>query len=308
VKETLEPEEVASLLGADEAPADESPRVVERDFRSPRRVSTAQRDELTRTISAGLKRCGSALAGSFAGTGIVLGGIGEIDAERWIKELAEPLVVVRFRVGGQPAWIRWQPQGALALVELALGSRSSDDAQDRALFPVEAKLLRNLTATLLAPLFEGLEIAPSDWSYASSKEALGTWREGGAGSDPHRLVVDLSVERGADDAGSLQLLLPGFPRAPGASTGAPRSLGGALPGHLARIEVEMHAELPGAEIPLSQLLALEEGDVIPIEARVGDPLVACVEGRRFAHAELGQYRGQLAMRIEGFDPNPDENR
>ena len=35
--------------------------------------------------------------------------------------------------------------------------------------------------------------------------------------------------------------------------------------------------MPGCEVPLDQLLSLEEGDVIPLDARVGEPALVAVE-------------------------------
>jgi flagellar motor switch protein FliM len=61
----------------------------------------------------------------------------------------------------------------------------------------------------------------------------------------------------------------------------------------------------GYEISLDQLLALEEGDVIPLDARLGDPTTLSVEGLTLAHARLGSHRGRLAVRIERLHVEPE---
>ena len=81
-----------------------------------------------------------------------------------------------------------------------------------------------------------------------------------------------------------------------------------LPEHLGPVDVTISAQLAGCEVSLDQLLALEAGDVIPIDARVGDLAVVKVEGCAFARARLGQHRGQLAIRIEQLEAKPEEPR
>jgi len=53
--------------------------------------------------------------------------------------------------------------------------------------------------------------------------------------------------------------------------------------------VDFKVNLGGAKIPLRQLLALREGDVVPVGTRIGDPLVAPIQG-------VGKFLGQVGTR------------
>jgi flagellar motor switch protein FliM len=302
----LEPGEVSALLGpSGSTPA--SVQVAERDFRSPRRIGHEELAELTRSLAAAARKS-EAAAGAVTGgrEEVELAGVRELDAERWRGELQDPLALLRFKTGGQLGWLHWECRAALATIERVLGSAPAGDLAARALLPVEARVFRSLALALVQPYLEALGVSATDWTLVTSTETVGSWKDASGHGDPHRLCIELAYH-GSGEPSVLRLLLPGFPKKPAAPAKA-ATRGGALPQHLARVEVELHAELPGGELPLSQLLSLEEGDVIPIDARIGDPLIACVEGQRFARAELGQYRGQLAMRIEDFEPQPDEDR
>jgi len=66
---------------------------------------------------------------------------------------------------------------------------------------------------------------------------------------------------------------------------------------LAPTRIELSAVLAEAEILLSELLALEVGDVIPLKISPGDPVELRIEGQTRALARFGEHRGEVAVQI-----------
>ncbi len=68
-------------------------------------------------------------------------------------------------------------------------------------------------------------------------------------------------------------------------------------------EVELRAELGRARVPLPELLHLEEGDVIPLQRRVKDPVRVYVNGREKFMASAGKSGAHRAIKITNvLDP------
>ncbi|MEO0650277.1 MAG: FliM/FliN family flagellar motor C-terminal domain-containing protein, partial [Planctomycetota bacterium] len=77
-----------------------------------------------------------------------------------------------------------------------------------------------------------------------------------------------------------------------------------LPNHLRKVDVLLSAQLGLAELPLNDLLNLEVGDVLSLDARYGDPLRIVAEERELGLAELGSHRGLLALRVAQWNQDP----
>lgn len=77
----------------------------------------------------------------------------------------------------------------------------------------------------------------------------------------------------------------------------PGALRDTLAGTIQDVSLEMTVELGRAALPLRQLLALECGDVVPLETRVGDALVAPVQGVPKFLGQVGIKGSRLAFRI-----------
>ena len=100
----------------------------------------------------------------------------------------------------------------------------------------------------------------------------------------------------------LKLLLPLEPLAravAAAGAGAPS----ALPETLREVSVEIAVHLGGATIALRDLLALEPGDVIPLEASPSTPVSVEVEGRPVGRGRLGVVDRTLAVSLESVPPS-----
>jgi flagellar motor switch protein FliM len=294
----VEPEEFQAILGSDVARA--SRRAVEpRDFKRPCRLSDAQIAALESTLAKGLCALELALADSFgASYAIALGSVSEINGESLFADAKEPLAMLRLRIGAQPAWITWDVQAAVAAVERILGA-TKGEPRARALSKVEGKVIAGLLGAVATQLAKSFGLAASEPQLVTSVKEIGSWKDAKSGADPHRLVIEL-VLRGTSEPSTLRAFLPGF-QAPPAPPKPAVASSASLPTHLASIEVELCASLPGCDVPLAQLLALEAGDVIPFDLERSEPALVSVEGRAFAHALLGRAEGKLALRIHDLD-------
>jgi flagellar motor switch protein FliM len=283
-------QELQAVLGR-RKPARE---VAARDFRQPRRMG----QERLRALHLALKNHLPALERRLHESvrlrlGLALGTLGEVDAERLFASAREPLCVLRFRCQKAPAWLAWEPAAAVGLVETLLGARGGASVA-RKLSPTETRVASQVLSEIARGVAGALGLVAGDFALVQAASELGSWREVGAEADAHRLEVRLDVALGQQTS-SLSLYLPGLDAAAGdVDAPAPER----LPGHLERVELELSARLAGCEITLDQLLALEEGDVIPLEARLDDPTTLCVDDLTLAEARLGSHRGRLAVRIE----------
>lgn len=299
----VEPEEAQAILDLMDPGAGAAPQVTERDFRHPRRLGIAMLDELRRRTLAGVPEIQARLAEILCAThSLELGSLSEISADGLFDDLTPPFAVLRFEVAGQPAWIVWETEAAVAAVEKILGSAAEGEV--RRLSHVEAKVLAELLGCVAAGVAEALGVEVAGRKVVQGHEDVGSWRDAGEGADPHRLSIELSFA-GPGSESTLVVHLPGF-GTDSQSTETDLEAPAELPAHLVDVEVEVSARIEGCEVPLDQLLSLEEGDVIPLEARVGDPTLVAVEGKTFAHGRLGTHRGQLAVRIEHMER--DEER
>lgn len=277
--------------------------VAARDFKQPRRFGTARLAELQlglKNLLPTLERKVSESAGLAAG--LELAGLGEADADA-LFAANEPLCVQRFRCQKAPAWLVWTPAAAVEAVEAILGARSAPAGAAgaaRALSPTEVRIANQLLAEIVRAVTGLLGIAVTDFVMVQVASELGSWREAGADAQAHRFEVRLDLDLGGHTS-TLRIYLPGVEGEKDLAEPALEE----LPAHLEQVEVELSACLSGCEISLDQLLALEEGDVIPLEARLGDPTTLCVEGLTLARARLGSHRGRLAVRIERLSVQPE---
>ena len=69
-------------------------------------------------------------------------------------------------------------------------------------------------------------------------------------------------------------------------------------------ESEFH--LASIDVPLTDLLELEVGDVIPLGVHTQTPVDIYVEDRSCAKGRMGSHLGRLAVRIEKLSPTGDE--
>ena len=298
----VDPEEAEAVREAVSAGSEAQAEVQQRDFRRPLRLSRGVRAEIQRAVDRALADAGERVTLCLTRpASLELASLAEGNADELFGEAAELLSVLRFRLGGQTAWLAWEPANALAAVDSLLGGGEPKGLPEpRLLSPLEGRVLGSLLGEILTPLAPALGAPATDACLVQEAAALGSWRDDGEVADAYRMTLELVLTLG-EESSTLLLHVPYLPQAfeEGAQLDADEEA--ALPTHLERVEVEVLASFDGGEFSLSQLLALEEGDVLPIDARIGDPVVASVDGKPMAQASLGAQNGQKAVRIDGFE-------
>jgi len=304
VSTNVEPHEAQAILDAVQPVADRDGvgDVQPRDFARPLRLSDPALEQLRRKVQAVLADCEKELSRALRGEhALELVELGEQSVEGLFDELAEPFALVRFAVDGQPAWVRWDVAGAVAAVEVALGA-SAPAGGERALSAVERGLLDRLLSSVARRIGAalGLQIGPGH--VVEAPEEAGSWADGGPGADRARLRVHLSLD-GPGGSSGLDLWLPGIGAEPEPGAALPAT----LPAHLDQVTVLLAARLGARDVPLAELLAIEEGDVIPLETSSEALLDVLAEDVPCAQARLGCSAGRLALRIETLGPPREDS-
>jgi len=302
----VDPEEAQAILELvrEERSVRSPAEVLQRDFREPRRFSSDDVSHLQRSLQASLAGLDGFLTGLFRVPHRVgLAGLREVSAHGLFDGLEGPFVLARFQLAGQPAWIHWQCRAAVASVETLLGAGGAEPAA-RSLSRVELTVLERLLGGVVASVAAAFDRSAEGFAIVKAAEDVGHWRDGGPDADPHRLAVDVAFE-GPGEASTFHLYLPGFSggAAAGAAEAADEPL--ALPPHLEHVSVDLSARLGANDVPLSDLLSLQEGDVIPLGTSVGDPVQLRAEGLACGTAELGSRNGRLAVRVLDIRTIPD---
>lgn len=291
---------LATLSSSDAAAKPAS--VVARQFDQPLRLSANDldtlRDKLRKALEESARDLASALRSPVT---LELAELAEANAESLHSSHKQPFAALRFEVNKQPGWLVWDRKLAIDALEVALGATAPGANQVRALSPVESSTFVRLFSAFAKRVAARVGLEPGAFSLCQELEALGSWRQGGEKAEPQRLRLDIAVSAiGATSV--LRLYLPGIaPAAPAVSKLAPQA---PLPQHLGAVPVELKVILGAASVPLSDLLALEVGDVIPLDCETGDTLEVCVEDRACLRAKLGKSRGKLAVRIESIQRPP----
>lgn len=308
MSQNLSTEEVETILDLTQPKGEASSEIATRDFRRPMRLSLGQLDrqrlklekclpEIDAAFTAWLRRPHKAS----------LAALTEIDAYELLASLAEPMCVVCFESAGQPAWMVWESSAAVAGAELALGTSEVKAPDARKLSSIERKLLTNLLTRVTGAVATSLGVESKGFQFAQDVEALKPSREAIGAGDPQRLCAQISIESG-DESSVLRIYLPGVcspdatSRSVTAAAGAKPAARAPLPRHLADVSVDLHAELGSTELPLSELLGLEVGDVILLDVQVGSALDVYIEGEACATARFGDHDGRLAIQIDALGP------
>lgn len=73
---------------------------------------------------------------------------------------------------------------------------------------------------------------------------------------------------------------------PAAAQFAAQQAGASNPNIIMNIPVELQIVLGGAEMPVSELLALQKGSTVALNRRIGEPVDITVNGRKIAKGEI----------------------
>lgn len=291
----VEPEEAEAIRDALDVEGRSEVEVHDRDFRTPRRLSAPALEKVTRAIQSVLTAVEVELSDVLGEKApLELASVGETTANGLFSESEGPFAAIRFDVAGQPGWVVWETLAALRSVEKVLGSAAAVK-ESRRFSAVESTVFESLLACAADGVLRALEVEAGGLRVAQTREALGDWREPGDDADPHRLHVELSLD-GPSEPSTINLYIPVSIEDDGNEASGPERV--ELPDHLQSVEIQTSVRLPGCDVSLDELLALEEGDVIPLDGRIGDLAHICVDGRVLGQGTLGTRGGHLAIRIE----------
>lgn len=291
---------LATLSSSDAAAKPAS--VVARHFDQPQRLSAGDLEGLRDKLRHALDECARELSVALRSpASLELAELAEANADSVHGAQTQPFAALRFEVAKQPGWLIWDRKLAIDALEVALGAAAPGTNQVRALSPVERSTFVRLFGGFVKRVTKHLGLEANTYSLCQEVESLGHWRQGGEKSEPQRLRLEISLTAlGATSM--LRLYVPGVASAaPATNKLAPAA---PLPAHLGAVQVELKVILGAAHVPLSDLLALEPGDVIPLEREVGEALAVCVEDHACLRAKLGKSRGKLAVRIESIQRPP----
>jgi flagellar motor switch protein FliM len=301
VTSNVEPEEAQAILDLTAAEDGLRPAVVSaRDFERPLRLSPEAldgvRSKLNKTLAVIEEKLALALRNTHP---LELLELAEVNVEGLFADAKEPLATLCFRQAGQPGWLVFDPGPALSVIEVALGAAEAPAPEARELTAVERGMLAKLLQIVVVEIGASVGLQPDGFFAPQTTDELGTWRDGGAMADRRRLCVKLSFE-GPGGSSELTLYLPGVdPAGPDESSNEEAP---ALPAHLEDVRIGVAARLGQSDIPLADLLAIEIGDVIPLQAPAGEPLVLFIEDRPSAHGVLGSKNGNLAVHVTDVGP------
>lgn len=76
------------------------------------------------------------------------------------------------------------------------------------------------------------------------------------------------------------------PTAPKREATKPNSNGGDSSGTIWNIPVDMHVVIGCVELSVAKLMSLEDGEIIPLDRRIGEPVDIIVNGRNIGKGEI----------------------
>ena len=312
MSELVEPEEAEALAeaaGATDPHAEARVSVVSlRDFSEPRTLSADRIARIRKTLSARLQTIANALAGPLRGhPTMTLADVAETNAHGLFDGFVKPFLVHGFDVRGNQAWIVWDAPAARIACDTILsgppeagedGEIPEQEPGDPNLTRTERRVVASLLDTLLGTIAEDFDLELNPGEVWQEPEELTTLEDLGPDADPRRLLVHLGFEDERGRASDLRLYLPGI--VDPAEEEDVRENDNA-PSHLAPVDLELSALLGGTNVPLSELLAIEVGDVIPIDRRVGELIEIEVEETVCGRVQFGSKNGRLAVIVRSVE-------
>lgn len=294
----LEQAEVQALQEAMQ-PERSRPRTVEpRDFSHPRSLSSVRLNRIEQLIGASLPGLANTIASTLRSYHkLHLASVTEVSATTLFHGYEAPFLVHCLQVGSDPAWLIWDGAAATAAVDqIVTGEILEEAVEARRLSRSECRVIEEVLDRVVSSISGSLGLTSVHGSCAQDLDELTTLRDAGPDADARRLLLQFSFD-GPGGSSDLRLLIPGV----GEEALELRTDLESLPDHLSFVDVEVSACLGTVDVPLSQLLELEIGDVIPLGVEVGTPLNLFVEERPCATATFGQLAGRMAVNLDRID-------
>jgi len=300
VKPDLSQAEVEALLG-EEVRANDV--VAARDFRRPMRIGSAQLDGLKKKVNSCLPAIEQAMAPRFGGElALTLTHIEETTRNSFLEGLEDRgFFVQSFTLGGHSGWVYWASSDARRVIEQSLGCGSAAIV-DTPLSSLERSLAGGFTNEIATKLSLELGATLIDGECFIEKRILQASIDAAPTDDEQRLSVVLQLSSDTLSC-ELRFYLPGVKAHD--SQSARMDSPEILPEHLNEVGVELSAELASLELPLEDVLNLEEGDVLALGPRSEMRALLTLNGRAAGTATYGRDGEHLALRVEEFRVNPN---
>lgn len=295
--------EIDALLARSEEPR---PSVVARDFREPRRLSSGDIEALRRPLensaAAVLETLKLVVPVEIA---MEAPEIGEASLDAVLRDDGTQVVGAICDGATGASVLVLDALSAIAIAEVALGADESATPEARAMTPLEKNVMDRLLVRVLERALQSLQIAAKDVRAVGSRAHL--VREVGPDGDRRRVALRIPLAIGPTRT-VLHLLLAGVkvpaPKAAPTTPAAKDAKKAALPAEIAPTNVDLCAVLARTDILLTELLALEPGDVITLDAAPGQTIAIEIEGQPRARARFGVRESRLAVRIQEILRNP----
>ncbi len=295
--------EIDALLARPEEPR---PSVVARDFREPRRLSAADLEALRRPFESTSAAVLEAVR-LVVPVDIVLEAaeIGESSLDAVLRDDGTDFVGAVCEGASGPSIATLEAGSAVAIAEIALGSDENDSPEARAMTPLEKAVLDRLLVRVLERAMQSLQLAAKDTRAFGSRSLLA--REIGQDGDRRRVALRIPLTIGQKRV-VIHLLLAGVkvpaPKVAAPAPAAKDAKKAGLPVEIAPTNVDLCAILARTDILLTELLALEPGDVITLDTAPGQAIVIEIEGQPRARARFGSRDARYAVRIQEILRNP----
>ncbi|MFT5048661.1 MAG: flagellar motor switch protein FliM [Chlamydiales bacterium] len=271
-----------------------------RDFQRPRRLSAERVRSISKKIVSKFQEiCANMRPLLRETTKMNLCAVTEVNAAEVFDGLSAPFLLRCFRCEGELGWLVWDSGYAAAAAEAILTGMFEGEVTERELSSAELCIIAQLLDEVTAPIARAFDLTLEPVMMVQSASDLAEVSPSTDRVEP-RLAIHMQFE-GIGGTSDLRLYLSGFSPEDGDETD-PDS----LPEHLNKVSIGMQAYLASIDIPLTDLLGLELGDVIPLGMSEGAPLQLYVEDRVCATAEMGRIGNTLAVRITELDPRSGE--
>lgn len=293
--------EIDALLARSEEPREP---VVARDFREPRRLSMSDVEALQRPAEtaalAVLEVFRQTVPADITADAVE---IGETTIELALNDDDIDFVGVMADGPSGPSLVLMDAQAAVAIAELSLGADENEAPVARALTALERALMDRLLTRVLERAAQTMQITIKDARTLPKPELRR--RELGTDGDRRRVALRVPLTIGTTRA-VCHVLLAGVKTPPPKSAPPPRERKANVPAEIAPTNVVLCAVLARTDVLLTELLALEPGDVITLDAKPGEPIAIEIEGQPRARARFGERDGRLAVRIHEILKTPPQ--
>ncbi len=276
--------------------------VAPRDFTEPRTLSADRIARIHKTLSAREQTIANALAGPLRGhPTLTLGEIAEVNAHGLFDGYVRPFLVHGFQCDGSQGWVIWETDAARIASDTVLSGPPTEvelEEAARTREPMLSRTERRVIGSLLDEIVQrlavefGLEVQPGTvWQ---EPEELTTIEDLGPDADARRLCVHIAFEPETGHPSDIRVYLPGISAPPDAEPMGPQEH---APPHLAGMSLDLSVHIGGTDVPLSELLEIEVGDVIPLDTRLGDLAEVEIEEMTCARGRIGTHQGLLALLV-----------